>query len=267
MDKLKKYNQIILAIAGTIGLIILLVIGAFAIIELSASYLRSSNNDYNGILAIEETNQLLQDSLRKQIISFNKIQVVDSVAQIYLLPVTQANLADAESTNGVLGLLDSKSTGKSYERFYGNIYNNLIIYDLTNATTKMVFDKRISIEDFIIHKNNKDTYIVIPGCSIDSNDDKFLNSEDLQELFIYDLKNDTLSKIRAMENYTTIRAFQAPMSNELVVHFGIDRNKNGVFERSKEPMIYYYIDFENMEIKEFVSVSQIQELQNLLEGK
>ena len=206
---------------------------------MSIPFLRNNNDANNGILAIEETNQLLQDSLRKQIISFNNIQIVDSISQTYLIPVTQANLVDAESTNDMLGLLNTTSIGKSYKKYHGNIYNNLIVYNSENGESKSIFDSRISIENFFIHESEDNKYIVIPACSIDTNKDKFLNDNDLQELFIYNLQNDTLSKIKAKENYTTLRAYQPYKSNDLIVHFGIDRNNNGVFERSKEPMIYY----------------------------
>lgn len=243
IDKIKNYNQIILAIAGTIGVLFLFFAAFFALEELSRSFFDSKINRSNqGILAIEETNELNKDSLRKQIISFNRIQVVDSVNQIFLIPVTQANLAGAEKDNEILGLMNTKSISRSYEKFYRNIYNNLVLYDKLKNESQILFDERISIENFIVHENAGDKFIVIPGCNIDSNKDGYLNEDDLQELFIFNLQN-------------------------RIAHFGIDRNNNGVFSGSSEPMIFYRINLEKMNKEEFVNQDQIKQLQTLLEGK
>lgn len=267
MEKIKNYNQIILAIAGTVGVVLLMALLVMTVEDFFSDFFISSDDSTSGILAIEETNQLNEDSLRKQIISFNRIQVVDSLNQTYILPVTQANLADAESTGQMMGLLNTtKGSYRKYDKFYGNIYNNLMIHNALSGESIKVFDHRISIENFIIHESDGRKYIVIPGCSVDSNKDKFLNSDDLQELFIYDLHKKQLTKIMAAENYTTLRAYQPDQSNDLIVHFGIDRNRNGVFESSTEPMIFYKIDLQNMKIVEFVNENQINELQKLLEG-
>lgn len=264
-QKLNKYNQVLLAIAGTIGIILLFIMAVFAIHEIYDDFFRSYDYSDDGILAIEETDQLRKDSLRKQIISFNKIQVIDSLSQTYVLPVTQANLAEAESTDKVLGLISSKSS--SYEkRYQPNIYNNLMLFNSSTDSSKIIFENRISIEDYIVHESGEQKYIVIAGCSIDSNKDKLLNSKDLQELFIYDLQNESLHKIAAQENYTTLNTYQPNQSNDLIVHFGIDRNDNGRFENQKEPMIFYKVNLETMSLTEFVYQSQIHQLQKLLEG-
>lgn len=266
IDKIRNYNQILLAVAGTLGIVFLCIAAFFALESMSRTFFRNNNQANNGILATEETNQLLQDSLRKQIISFDHIRIIDSINQTYLLPVTQANLTNAESTNHSFGALNNKFTG-SYEKHYGNIYNNLILYKSNKAESKLIFDRRTSIQNFIIHESEDKKYIVISACSVDSNKDKFLNHNDLQALFIYNMQSDVLQKIKSKENYTTLSAYQPHQSNDLIVHFGIDRNNNGVFERSKEPMIYYKVNLIDLTLEEFVSSSQIIQLQSLLEGK
>ncbi len=268
IEKIKNYNQVLLALAGTIGIIFLL-IGLFFVASEIVDDLFRRDNYYtnNGIIATEETDQLVQDSLRKQVISFKDIQIIDSLTQTYLLPVTQANLADAEYAYNSVALMNTKSIGKSYEKYYGNIYNNLVLYNANDQSSEILFKERISIENFLIHEEGGLKYIVIPACNIDSNKDKFLNDDDLQELFIYDYQRKLLKKIEAQENYTTLRAFQPSQSNDLIVHFGIDRNKNGIFERAKEPMIFYKVNLEDMRLEEFVNEQEITKLQQLLEGR
>lgn len=267
IEKIKNYNQIILAIAGTIGVLFIFFAAFFVLVDMSSSFFDNASNNNNGVLATEKTNQLQKENLRKQIISFNKIQVIDSANQIFLIPVTQADLADAEKGNEVLGLMNTKSIGRSYDKFYGNIYNNLILYYKFTKESSIIFDKRISIEEFIIHESGQNKYVVIPASQIDSNKDGYLNEDDLQELFIYDIQKKSLHKIEAKENYTTLNVSQPNQSNDLVAHFGIDRNQDGVFESSTEPMIFYHINLEIMKIEEFIKPEQIEQLQSLLEGK
>jgi len=265
IDRIKNFNQVILAIAGTIGVLLLICLAFLALDELSRTFFRSSDSNNQGILAIEETDVLNRDSLRKQIISFNRIQVVDSINQIFLIPVTQANLAAAENDNGQL--MNTKSIGRSYGKFYSNIYNNLVLHDKIKNDSQIIFEERISIENFIIHESGQKKYIVIPGCNTDSNSDGYLNEDDLQELFIFDIQNRKLNRIESKENYTTLKVYQPNKSNDLIAQFGIDRNSNGIFNNKNEPMIFYRINLEKMVIEEFVSQKQIEELQSLLEGK
>jgi len=117
----------------------------------------------------------------------------------------------------------------------------------------------------IIHLYNIVSHII--GCSTDSNKDKYLNSHDLQELFIYDFQEAKTTKIIAKENYTTINIYQPNSTGDLIVHFGIDRNKDGRFDMVNEPMIFYKVMLEDMTLKEFVSKEQIIKIQNLLDGK
>ncbi|MBP6235549.1 MAG: hypothetical protein KA536_05395 [Saprospiraceae bacterium] len=266
IDKVRNYNQILFAIAGTIGIVFILFAAFLTLEEMSWSFFNNNDDKNNGVLAISDTNQLLKDSLRKQIISFDGIQIIDSLSQTYLLQITQANLASVESINKFNGRMNTKSIG-TYENFQGNIYNNLVVFNSEKGTSNIIFDNRISIKDFIIHESDSKKYIVIPACSVDSNLDRYLNSEDLQELFIYDVSNDKVNKIKANENYTTLNYFQPEKSNDLIVHFGIDRNKDGIFEDSKEPMIFFKINLKSMSLEEFVSEKDMNKLQELLEGK
>ena len=266
VDKIKNYNQIILAIAGTLGVILLLLAAIFALDEIFDPFSPASN--YNqGILSKEETNEGNEDSLRKQIISFPRLQVVDSAKQVILMPVTQANLIAAERNNQSFGLMDSKKIGRSYVKSNRNVYNNLVLHDKLNNQSQIIFNERISIKDFIIHENEQNKYIVIPACNVDSNKDGYLNEDDLQELFIFDLQNRMLHKIKSKENYTTLKVYQPNKSTDLIAHFGIDRNNNGRYNRTREPMVFYRVNLETMMIEEYVDEAQIGELQALLEGK
>ena len=86
IDKIKNYNQVILAIAGTVGLIFVIWLTAYAIWDMTYSW-RNSGDDV-GILSSEQAEILQKENLRKQIISFNRLEMVDSVTQTYIIPVS-----------------------------------------------------------------------------------------------------------------------------------------------------------------------------------
>ena len=263
IQKIKAYNQILLAVAGTSALLFAVIALIAFLIEIS-SYGRYDYED-EGILATEQTEELLKDSLRRQIISFDQIFVIDSVSQTYLLPVSQANLTSPELANDLLGLTNSYET--KYSKSYLNIYNNLLIHNTLVDSTKLIFKDRISIGDFGYHTINEQKYLWITGCSVDSNQDKMLDEDDLQELFIYDIANEELTKIATNENYTTLRVYQPAKSTDIIVHFGIDRNENGIFESRREPMAFYKLDLVEKELQPFADQAQINQLQRLLEGR
>ncbi|MEL6941332.1 MAG: hypothetical protein AAFO82_01575, partial [Bacteroidota bacterium] len=141
------------------------------------------------------------------------------------------------------------------------------VYDGLNGTSKPIFDNKISIGSFMTRKTKDESYLIISACNSDSNKDKFLNAKDLQGLFIYDINDSKLDNLKLKENHTTLEVFQPDKSNDLIVHFGIDRNKNGKFERSREPMVFYKINLLEMKLEEFVSEKDIIKMQELLEGK
>ncbi|NEN22339.1 hypothetical protein G3O08_02330 [Cryomorpha ignava] len=267
IEKIRNYNSIILALVGTIAVIFLIFAAFFLLEEMSRSFFRNDDYRNDGILATEETDQLLKDSLRRQIISFDRIQIVDSITQTYLLPVTQANLADPESSKVLADRLNTFGSGSDYEYYDENTYNNLIVYNSSTGKSQVVFNQRVSIGNYQVYNSGDQKYIIISGCSKDSNNDKYLNDRDLQELFIYDIQKAEISKLGAKENYTTLRTYQPALSTDLIVHFGIDRNNDGVFKSREEPMVFYQVNFQKMALEEFVSDAKISELQGLLEGK
>ena len=157
-----------------------------------------------------------------------------------MIPVQQSNLINEEyiDDSDLFGLINSYSGGKGSYYYGGNYYNNLLQY-YDNKTKKIseLFKDRISIDEFdkIEIKNN--VIVTIRVTKEDSNKDGFLNSEDLQQLFIYHVSEDRLVEIPA-ENKDYIRLRMLFPSEDFVVLFGIDKNKDGEFHSKREPMYF-----------------------------
>jgi len=260
--KVRNYNQFLLALAGTIA--ILFIIGAGLLTAYETFRYYSKEEHTTGILSNDETDELQKDSLRKQIISFERLSIIDSAKQLYLLPVTQADLVDYERSGSLLSL---PRTDHKLLRFKSHVYNNLVLCDLNNEFSKIIFDSKVSISHFTKHEIKEKKYIIIIASAKDSNHDQYLNSDDLQDLFIYNIEKSELTQIELEENFTTLSVFTPPKSNKLIGQIGLDRDNSGQFIKHKEPLLYYKIDVEKKQLISLVEMEQIETLQKLLDGR
>lgn len=262
MSKIKNFNQILLAICGMLGILLLL----FFLIMLGQDILpRNGAIQNDGILAIEEVQELNRDSIRKQIISFNSITVIDSVNQIFLLPVSQATLNKGERYDETS--LKDMSYRKSGRIGYNYNYNNLALYFEQKGTSQLIFNQRTSISDYNTHKIDGKKYIVINASLTDTNKDGFLNNHDVQHLFVYDLQQKKLNEIAKKDSYTVLDIVSPSKSNALIVQFGVDRNHDKFFDIQTEPQLYYKLDVNTMTVREMVQSNHIDALQKQLEGR
>ncbi len=261
---IKKYNQIILAIGGTI---LTLTVVVFLVIFLN-NFFQSSRKQINrDVISQEETNKLSNDTLRKQIISLKQIHLLDSTSKIYIVPVTQANLDAAESSNMPLGLINSY--GRTDQKlFYGRSsnFNNIVLFNSSSNSSKILFADRLGINDFRIISKHNNKYLFIIVSIADSNNDTYINSKDLQKLFVYDLKNEKLTNINLDENESILELNFIQETKDLICVFGIDRNKNGVFDNNKEPKFIKKFNFHQLKFISILEEKQIDNLQKLLEG-
>jgi len=257
MEKIRNFNQILLSIAGIIGILFLVAACLIFIIDLWPREYKEE-----GMIADEEVEILNEQGLRKEIVSFERFQVADSVNQVFVLPVTQASLDNPESSDKSLGLMNGFS-GKGY---YGElVYNNIVIHYGKIDSTVIVFNDRLSLGEFMITKNKE--YLIASGCENDTNNDKFLNSKDLQNLYSYGIQTMKTKQIETPPNYTALQVYEPQKSNIILCKFGVDRNENGEFEDNIEPTVYMKLNQNNMTLEPIVDKNGIKSLQEILEGK
>ena len=264
-EKIKTYNHYILALAGTIGIFILLFLAVLAFDEMTRSW-SFNNPDYtDGIIATEETAELTKDSLRKQIISFNLMSLIDSANQIFVFPVGQARLEDEEYYD--TKLYNMHSRGDLSMNYNSKTFNNLVIFNNVTSTSEVIFKQRLSISEYFIYNFEENKFIVITASMNDTNEDGILNSIDFQNLFIYDISKKALFEIETSDNITCLSSFVPQKSTMLLAHFGVDRNHNNDFDRLSEPKIFYKVDIKSMTLKEIIEAEKLDRLQKLLEGR
>ncbi|KAA3624023.1 MAG: hypothetical protein DWQ02_23710 [Bacteroidetes bacterium] len=268
MEKLKKYNQILLAILATVGLLFLLGFGIMAITEYLSFYSYDDHEYEPGLIAETKTDSLIKEEKREQILTFNQFVEIDTIKKIYIIPIGQKNLNEPESMgDDVLGLINSYPgrNVKGYRNKYGLNYNNLVLFESGSNRTKLIFDTRISISNFYSFNNGQ--YLIIRCAKLDTNKDEYIDRYDLQEMYLYDVRNNELHRIEKQENTSYINFANGINNSALVFQFGIDRNMNGEFNNEIEPKIYYRLNVETRELNLLIPESQINQIQELLEGR
>ena len=273
IEKIKKYNQKLLAVLGTIvalmALFGLISILYFVGLEIASSF-RNSGQD--GILSDEKIELLQKENKRQQIISYQIPQLVDTLNLIYMIPVSQKTLNNPEGIedDAVLGLLDvhegSFSSGKKYRKrsYYGS-YNNLLIYDAKNGNLNKLFEDRVNFEKLDTKYFDNDVFIVFTAATSDSYKDGLINANDLKKLYIYSVNEQRLKDI-SLNNADVIAYKFVNESKNLLVQFGIDYNEDGKYDSSKEPKTLRLLNYKSGELSEIVSKEIHSQLQKKLEG-
>ena len=257
MQKIRNFNQILLSIAGIIGILFLIMACSIFLIDLWPRKYKEE-----GMIADEEVEILNEQGLRKEIVSFERFQVADSIQQIFILPVTQASLDNPESSDKSLGLINGFS-GKGY--YSELVYNNIAIHYGKIDSTVIVFDNRLSLGEYMITR--KKEFLIASGCGSDTNGDKFLNSKDLQNLYTYGLKSKRTQQIKTPANHTVLQVYEPEETNIVLCKFGVDRNENGEFEDNIEPTVYMKLNLSNLILTPIINEDDIESLQKTLEGK
>ncbi|AFU67746.1 hypothetical protein P700755_000742 [Psychroflexus torquis ATCC 700755] len=268
IEKVKNYNQKILAILGTLAIILVIVsilgIGGAAI----SDFFRFNNDDdiETGILSDEKIEELQNENKREQVISYENPKLIDTLNSVYIIPVSHKNLNEAENINGLLSIrkgYDSEDSRYS-RRFYGS-YNNLIIYNQKNNLTNKLFEKRVNFNDIKVEYFVDDILLLFKVAEKDTYKDGVINLSDFKSLYIYSLSEKRLKKIENEEMDIVSYKFLNE-SKDLIVSFGIDKNNDGKYEDLNEPTIIKKYNNVTGELTDIIGEKTNSELQKMLEG-
>ncbi|WP_459209248.1 hypothetical protein [Aquimarina rhabdastrellae] len=271
-EKIKNYNQKILAILGTLAIILIIVsilgIGGVAISE----FLRFKNYDdtETGILSDEKIEELQKENKREQVISYKTPQLIDTLNSVYIIPISHKNLNEAEDINGVLNIRkpsgkNYKSSDRRYSRKYYGTYNNLIIYNQQNDSTNKLFDKRVNFNNIDSEYFSDEILLLFKVAEKDTYKDGVINLLDFKSLYIYSLNQRKLKKIENSEMDIVSYKFLNE-SKDLIVSFGIDKNNNGKYEELNEPTMIKKYNYKTGKLIDIIDEKMNSELQKMLEG-
>lgn len=262
---MSKYNQILLSILGTL-LVLTLLFGIGGLIYEWNSNRQWKQRQEVGIASDENVAELVKDSLRRQIISFQSIELIDTAKQLYLIPIGTTNLPEAEDMDGgdLLGLTNnfSVSIGNYYT---GENFNNLLLYDDVSGRSIPLFNERVNISKYRILQIRGEVIVAMFVNRIDSNQDGFLTPSDMTQLVYY--KTSTRKRIDIpLEGRDFRKIERLYPSDQYIVYFGVDKDRDGAYDYDSESQLLYRIDFVADQLKSLIPGNQLQALQQLLEG-
>jgi hypothetical protein len=272
IEKVKNYNQKLLAVLGTIGGIFLIVaLVSFITIVIQEHRRYDYNEPETGILSEEKIEKLQKENKREQVISYENPILIDTLNLNYIIPVSHKTLNEKEDITGLLNAFtssDSEELTKKDERystrFYGE-FNNVIVYNANSGINKKLFDIRINFNKVNTEYFENEILILIKASEKDTFKEGVINFKDFSSLYVYSFKENKMRKIgiEGMDiyNYKFINK-----SKDLLIEFGIDKNKDGTFESYNEPTIIKKYDFKNDRIIEIIDSKINSELQKTLEG-
>ncbi len=271
IEKLKNYNQKILAIIGTI-VILFGIVGLLLFVTFAISEYRRANyyEEEKGILSDEKIEELQKENKREQVISYEIPKLIDSLQAIYIIPVLHKTLNEKEDMNGMLNLISSSpsSTIKIDRRytneFYGE-YNNVLLYSQKTATTQKLFNKRVNFDKIDVEYFEDDILLLLKVAEKDTHKDGVINLLDNNSLYIYSLKEKKMRKVGNTQmniyKYTFL-----DNSKDLIIQLGIDKNGDGMFSNYNEPVQLKKYVFANEELVDVVDKNTHATLQKMLEG-
>jgi len=267
IEKIKNYNQKLLAILGTI-LVLIAIVGlilfTYAIItDISSSYRFNNQND--GILSDEKIEELQKENKRKQLISYETPSLIDTLNLIYMIPVSHKTLNSAELIDNFIGSHASYDIDNRYSSQYYGDYNNLLIYDYKNHNIKKLFTDRINFTNIQTEYFKDDILVLFKASTKDTYRDGVINQLDYKTLFLYSLKDKKLIEIK-LEDADVSQTSFVEGSKDLIINFGVDHNKDGKFDQYSEPSLIKKYDYENGKLIDIVSQEINIELQMNLEG-
>ena len=264
MEKIKRFNQIILAVFGTLAVIGLASILIFAIVEIIGDWQRGRDRNRDNDLRITPTVNQKNDTLKTQDLVFGMPRLLDTIPQLYLITVSQISLSTPEdiyADEAPITLRKGRSeiyTSKIRRPRNGK-FNNLILYRGLESQKYPVFKYKCMVNSYQYWQLNETDYLLIEGTTKDTNGDGKLNYLDLSSLFVYNITQHTLKEV-AMANHGYLGHEILHDTDELVIKFGKDVNKNGEFESYEEPNLLMRYSMTSELLRVMISKSMNQKL-------
>ncbi|MCK4663066.1 MAG: hypothetical protein KAT68_09390 [Bacteroidales bacterium] len=271
INKIKDFNQKVLAIFGSLAIVLIAIVIIWTITEYFRSMSYNRYNDEPEIVSNEKAQENYDKNIRTHQVSFESFRLVDTINNVYLIPVSQSALKLEEyiskkdkSSNGTLGLLDMYG---GYSDFYYDYrsYNNALIYDSRDTSIQKLFESRLSINRINIEKIAGKPFVLIAATDKDTNKDDILDASDSKTLYIYSVDSKTLTEIKS-KNTDFVDYKVISGKEQLIIKYGLDKDKNGTYNWD-EPMIMKLYSIRDNKLSDLIASDLINELQNTLDGK
>lgn len=267
--KIEKYNQRLLAVLGTVGVIFLIVALLSFISIMIIDYFRFNDDIETGILSDDKIEELQKKNKREQVISYENPRLIDTLNSIYIIPISHKTLNKEEDIDKVVGLLSTSNnyepSDTRYSSGYYGAFNNLIVYDSEKGTNEKLFDERVNFDHIKTEYFEDDILLLMNVSKKDTYKDGVINLMDFKTLHIYSLSQKQLKTI-GIDGMDVFSYKFLNNSKDLSIRFGIDKNKDGQYSEYNEPTSIKKYDFENDILVDIIDEKINSDLQKTLEG-
>lgn len=269
IEKIKNYNQRMLAVLSTM-LVILAAIGLISVIVFLIDELipRRYPNHSNALLSDEKVNELKEDSLRKQIISYDDPYLLDTLNLIYLIPVNVKMLDNPERIEKEIFSTPSFKYASADDEFtegyfYGT-FNNILVFDYPLNKTTKICDTRMLGSDMSFAFFKDEIIIAFTGTQKDTNQDGQITTADFQSLYLYSLNEKKLRQVN-YKNSTVTSFKRIETTKDILISFCYDRNSDNIFDNDTEPTFIMKYNYRENSLTTVVDKALEKELQKIID--
>lgn len=268
MDKLQRYNQKLLAVGGTMLISFAVIVFLLVSVMLLREFFQS-RRDYrvdDRSLVTEESPDPEAATVVKKDISFEQARLIDTLNQVYLIPVAQVNLEKPEIIENRSELVSKESYAAKtdYVKYsYSGAYNNIMMYDAKADSSVFLFDEKLYISDFYVEAQQKDVLLFIKAASVDTNEDHKLNFDDLLDLYVYRVGTEKPVKI----SYAQLSFYDYYILHNqdfVLTSWYADKSKDGEVQPAQEPKRLKLMSLSDFSIQNFISDDEIMHLRKLI---
>lgn len=270
-SRLKNYNQWILAVLGSLAVLAVLLMIVAGIESKVSKWNRQKTLDEkrNDIIVELPKDTIHKKKLRLQEVTFSLPDLLDTLQETYLIPVSQINLETPEYIDDVnydlpVTIQETKTQRYLKYRNSGN-YNNMIVYNGKSQEMNLIFNnQKVLISSYQYFVSYQKQYILFIVSNSDSNNDNKLTDEDLSSFCVYDIALNKLHEF-GFDNYGLIDYNVLFGKEEIILKYGIDKDNDGTISSYNEPFVLKRLLLSNYAISDFVETDIINNIQQIID--
>jgi hypothetical protein len=270
IEKIKNYNQKILAVFLTL-LVALAAIGLLSLIIFLLTevfdFTRSSSNYPQEGIQVDEKQQYAEETdTYKLHASYNFPDLIDTINQIYIIPVSHQTQYEIENNLIKRGKFSSIASSDAYDYYSQSTFINLLVYDAKNAVVDKLFNQQILVGQYGTYNYKDDIIIVFEASDKDSNKDGKLTLNDETSLYFYSIRNKSM-KVAEIEGQTVLQFSFIGETRNAIIRFGENPDLRNEKEKVFSPGILCQFNYDSDKLVKINDPSLDAELENIAGGK
>ncbi len=263
MNKIVRYNQVLLATFGTLAVIGLVALLTAGLVDWIGDLTRERVARPENQLVVENPLDTGEVKVMTQGLTYSMPQLIDTPSLTHIITVSQVELKKPE----LLGEYGEPNVpisagirfNKGKYRIHNGHFNNLIIYNGLNQLQYPLFTEKINVSSYQYYEMNGQRFILISGSKKDSNKDNFLNDSDLESFYVFDLDKQKMYST-GYANHGLLGYKTLYNTDEIVLKFGEDKDGNGEYDSWTEPNHLFVHQLNTQTAEPFVDEQTAQKL-------